>query len=49
VRVLATLLSPQLYTALLLLAATGWSLAFALYLWQFTPWLFQTRRDGKDG
>ncbi|MBP9905683.1 MAG: NnrS family protein [Rhodoferax sp.] len=49
VRVLAALLSPQFYAGLLVLAATAWSLAFALYLWQFTPWLFQTRRDGKDG
>jgi len=48
-RVLATLLSPQLYAVLLMLAATAWSLAFMLYLWQFTPWLVQTRRDGKDG
>jgi len=35
--------------ALLWLAAIAWSLAFLLYLWKYTPWLLQTRLDGKDG
>lgn len=48
-RVLASLLAPQFYAALLVLAAFTWSLAFLIYLWQFTPWLLQTRLDGKDG
>ena len=26
-----------------------WSLAFAIYLWIYTPWLMQTRVDSKDG
>jgi uncharacterized protein involved in response to NO len=48
-RVLASSLLPQLYSALLVLAAGGWSVAFGLYLWVFTPWLMRTRLDGKDG
>ncbi|WP_366913153.1 NnrS family protein [Rhodoferax sp.] len=49
VRVGASLLPTPLYPGLLVLAATAWSLAFAIYLWQYTPWLMQTRLDGKDG
>ena len=48
-RVAASLLVASFYTPLLLLAATAWSVAFLLYLWKFTPWLLQTRLDGKDG
>jgi uncharacterized protein involved in response to NO len=48
-RVLASTLPAQFYGPLLMLAATAWSLAFLLYLWVFTPWLMQTRLDGKDG
>ncbi len=48
-RVLLPLVAPSLYVASLLAAAALWSLAFAVYLWVFTPWLMQTRLDGKDG
>lgn len=48
-RVLASILPPALYALLLVLAAIAWSLAFGLFLWRFTPWLLQTRLDGKDG
>lgn len=48
-RVLLPLVSPDLYVASLLAAAALWSVAFLMYLWVFTPWLMQTRLDGKDG
>jgi len=47
-RVLGALL-PAAYPMSLMLAATGWSLAFLIYLVKYTPWLMQTRLDGKDG
>ena len=33
----------------LVLAASAWAIAFALYLWVFTPWLLSSRLDGQDG
>jgi uncharacterized protein involved in response to NO len=48
-RVLLPLLVPSLYVASLVMAAAAWSVAFLIYLWIFTPWLMQTRLDGKDG
>lgn len=48
-RVLAPLLAPGWYSALVVVAAALWSGAFLVYLWVFTPWLMQTRLDGKDG
>ena len=48
-RVLLPLLAPSLYAAWLIAAALAWSAAFLIYLWIFTPWLMQTRLDGKDG
>lgn len=48
-RVLLPLLLPSLYAALLVAAALAWTVAFAIYLWIFTPWLMSTRLDGKDG
>lgn len=48
-RVLLPLVAPGHYAASLVAAAALWSLAFLLYLWVFTPWLMQTRLDGKDG
>ena len=48
-RVLLPLVAPGLYMASLVIAAALWSVAFVLYLWVFTPWLLQTRLDGKDG
>jgi len=49
VRVFMPLLAPGLYTMALVIAAAAWSVAFALYLWVYTPWLMQTRLDGRDG
>ncbi len=36
-------------TDALVVAAGAWSLAFAMYLWRFAPWLLTSRLDGKDG
>ena len=33
----------------LVVTATAWVAAFALYLWVFAPWLLSSRLDGKDG
>lgn len=49
VRVVVPLLTPGWYVPALIVAALAWSVAFALYLFVFTPWLFSTRLDGKDG
>jgi uncharacterized protein involved in response to NO len=48
-RVLLPLVAPQWYALALTGAALAWSMAFALYLVVFTPWLLKTRLDGKDG
>ena len=48
-RVLLPMVAPKLYVTSLLAAAALWSVAFLMYLWVFTPWLMQTRLDGKDG
>ena len=48
-RVLLPMLAPRFYTVSLIAAASAWSVAFLIYLWVFTPWLVQTRLDGKDG
>ncbi|WP_303836637.1 NnrS family protein [Acidovorax soli] len=48
-RVLLPLAAPQWYAAALVLAALAWATAFAVYLGLYTPWLTQTRLDGKDG
>ncbi len=48
-RVLVPLAVPAIYGATLIAAAFVWSVAFLIYLWVFTPWLMQTRIDGKDG
>ena len=49
VRVLYPLVTPGAAVGALTLAASAWSLAFALYLFQYGPWLLRTRADGKDG
>jgi uncharacterized protein involved in response to NO len=49
VRVLLPLAAPQWLPLALLIAAAAWSLAFATYLFIYTPWLLKTRFDGKDG
>jgi uncharacterized protein involved in response to NO len=48
-RVLVPLLLPGAYIVALVLAAAAWGIAFIIYLWVYTPWLLQTRLDGKDG
>ncbi len=48
-RVVLPLLAPGHLVAWLVVAAAAWSIAFALYLVVFTPWLLTTRLDGKDG
>ena len=48
-RVLLPIVAPQWLVLSLLGAALAWSIAFALYLAVFTPWLMRTRLDGKDG
>jgi uncharacterized protein involved in response to NO len=47
--VLVPLLLPGLYMETLVLTAAAWSAAFLIYLWVYSPWLMQTRLDGKDG
>jgi uncharacterized protein involved in response to NO len=42
-------LHPALYLQALLAAGACWIAAFAFYAWRFSPWLFATRADGKDG
>jgi len=49
VRVFFPIFVPQWYGPTLVLAAAAWSIAFGIYLVLFTPWLLQTRADGKDG
>ncbi|MBP6599230.1 MAG: NnrS family protein [Giesbergeria sp.] len=48
-RVLVPVAAPQWYATALVVAALAWALAFAIYLVMYTPWLLQTRADGKDG
>ena len=48
-RVVLPLLAAGMMTVALILAGAAWSLAFLIYLLIFTPWLMQTRLDGKDG
>lgn len=49
VRVFFPIVWPQGYGPTLIAAAAAWSVAFGIYLVLFTPWLLQTRADGKDG
>ncbi len=49
IRVFVPLLAPQFLVLSVIAAATAWSLAFALYLGRYTPWLLRVRIDGKDG
>ncbi len=48
-RVLVPALQPAWYAYAVEGAACLWALAFAIYLFIYTPWLTQTRLDGKDG
>ncbi len=49
VRVFLPLLLPQALIASVQVSALLWSLAFALYLWRYTPMLLRTRLDGQPG
>ena len=49
VRVLLPAVWPTAYVRALDAAAGLWALAFAIYLFIYTPWLTRTRLDGKDG
>lgn len=40
---------PSWYFYALEVAACLWAIAFAIYLFIYTPWLLRTRLDGKDG
>jgi uncharacterized protein involved in response to NO len=48
-RVVLPLWVPTLYNLAIAGAALAWSLAFVIFLWQYTPWLVSNRPDGKDG
>lgn len=48
-RVVLPLWVPTLYNLAVAGAALAWSLAFVVFLWQYTPWLVSRRPDGKDG
>lgn len=48
-RVLVPALQPAWYAYAVEAAACLWAVAFAIYLMIYTPWLTQTRLDGKDG
>lgn len=49
VRVFLPLAMPQWLPWALIVATASWSLAFAIYLFIYTPWLLKARIDGKDG
>jgi uncharacterized protein involved in response to NO len=49
VRVLLLLAVPSWLPLALVISAAAWSVAFAIYLFIYTPWLLKTRFDGKDG
>lgn len=48
-RVLVPVLQPAWYAYAVEAAACLWAVGFAIYLVIYTPWLTQTRLDGKDG
>jgi uncharacterized protein involved in response to NO len=48
-RVLVPLAAPQWMVHALVCAALAWTVAFAIYLYVYGPWLVKTRLDGKDG
>jgi len=48
-RVLVPAVHPGWYAYALEGAACLWGIAFAIYLFIYTPWLTRTRLDGKDG
>ena len=48
-RAFVLLVAPEWLAASLVVAGVAWAAAFVIYLWIYTPWLVQTRADGKDG
>lgn len=46
---ISPLQSPVITPMLLLLAGSSWVVAFVLYLYRYTPWLFRPRLDGRPG
>lgn len=48
-RVFLPLLSPTLLPVSLIGTALAWTAAFTIYLFIYTPWLLQSRADGRDG
>ncbi|MCY7308573.1 MAG: NnrS family protein [Rhodoferax sp.] len=48
-RVIVPMASGALLVPAYIGAAAAWSAAFLIYLWIYTPWLTQTRLDGRDG
>lgn len=48
-RAFVLLVAPGWLAASVVVAAVAWAAAFVIYLWIYTPWLVQTRADGKDG
>lgn len=49
VRVFTIVFVPAAVTAGIHIAATAWTVAFALYLWRYTPFLMRARMDGLPG
>ncbi len=49
VRVFMPLLFPSFTGVALLIAATGWILAFSTFVWVYTPYLIRPRADGAPG
>ncbi|WP_347328796.1 NnrS family protein, partial [Ralstonia pseudosolanacearum] len=47
VRVIGPLLLPR--GIWIGVSSAGWVVAFAVYLWKYTPWLLAPRVDGRDG
>jgi uncharacterized protein involved in response to NO len=49
IRVLMPLLFPSITEVALLISAAGWMLAFAIFVWIYTPYLISPRVDGAPG
>jgi uncharacterized protein involved in response to NO len=49
VRIVLPMLFPALTETALLIAASGWVMAFAIFVWVYTPYLIRPRADGQAG
>lgn len=49
VRVVLPLLFPSATEAVLLVAASGWIMAFLIFIWVYAPYLIRPRADGQAG